>query len=388
MRLIIAAALFLAVCACTSQEEKKQTVSDQISVSLDTVIIDSGDEFLYLQDQLYYSGVSNDNSYLINFNRKDNIAEKIDLDELRLLEKVKFEKEGPNGVLKVVGYVSHFSLLSDENILFWDYFLYRIFDQNGQLVRDLELDKIAPEFLGTDEYYAAAIFQVENNLDRIIAFIFHWESGSRLILDIDLKNQTFEKIALPELEKLKDFNVNLLYEGAPAGTYGPSANAISVNGKIIISNTAFNEVLIYDLAIDSLYTKSWNTHLLADKKSYVPPKEVERTSGQLKEIYRRNEEDLNYKSFFWDKKNERFFRFSERMHFGEELNGYEDYISKGADIFLSVFDKDFNLIAEAEISELDKLPSTYFTKDGNIWMYENINDELAFVIVKIENLKK
>ncbi|WP_339879716.1 hypothetical protein [uncultured Algoriphagus sp.] len=52
-----------------------------------------------------------------------------------------------------------------------------------------------------------------------------------------------------------------------------------------------------------------------------------------------------------------------------------------------MLDKDFNLLAEAGISELDKLPSTYFTKDGNIWMYENINDELAFVIVKIEYLK-
>ncbi|MDG1278604.1 MAG: DUF4221 family protein [Algoriphagus sp.] len=386
MRLLIATALFLAVSACASKEEKKQAVSDQIKVSLDTVLVDTVDEFLYLQDQLYYSGLSNDKSYLINFNRQDFTAEKIDLDGLRLSEKVQFEKEGPNGVLNVVNYVSNFSLLSEGNILFWDYFLYKIFDQNGHLVKDLALDKIASEFLGVDEYYAGAIFQVENNLDRIIAFIYHWESGSRLILDFDLKDQTFEKIELPELEKLKDFNVNLLYEGTPAGSYGPSAKAISVNGQILISNTAFNEVLIFDLERDSLYTKSWNTHLLADKKSYVPPKEVERTSGQLKEIIKRNEEDVNYRSFFWDEKNERFFRFSERMHFGEELNGYGDYTSTGSDIFLSVFDKDLNLIAEAEISELDKLPLTYFTRDGGIWMFENINDELAFVIVKIQDI--
>ena len=386
MRLLIAAALFLAVSACASKEEKKQVIWDQISVSLDTVHVDSGDEFLYLQDQLYYSGLSNDKTYLLNFNRQDYTTEKIDLDELRLSEKVQFEKEGPNGVLNVVNYVSHFSLLSDQNILFWDYYLYRIFDQNGQIVSDWSLDKIAPEFLGTDEYSAGAIFQVENNLDRVIALIFHWESESRLILDFNLKDQTFEKIALPELENLTDFNVNLTYEGAPAGSYGPSANAISVNGKIIISNTAFNELLIFDLEKDSLYTKSWNTHLLADKKSYVPPKEVERTSGQLKEIIRRTEEDINYRSFFWDEKNERFFRFSERMNFGEDLNGYGDYISIGSDIFLSVFDKDFNLIAEAEIPELNNLPLTYFSKDGNIWMYENINDELAFVILKIEDI--
>lgn len=386
MRLLVAIVFYILAVSCASKELKVQPISDQIRVSLDTVLVDSGDEFLYLQDQLYYSDLSDDKGYLLNFNRQDYTTEKIDLDKLRLLEKVQFEKEGPNGVLNVVNYVSHFALLTDENILFWDYFLYKIFDQNGYLVRDLALDKIAPEFLGTDEYYAGAFFQVENNLDRLIAVISHWESGSRLILDFDLKDQTFEKIELPELEKLKDFNINLLYEGTPAGSYGPSASAISVNGQIIISNTAFNEVLIFDLEKDSLYTKSWNTHLLADKKSYIPPKEVERTSGQLKEIIRKNEEDLNYRSFFWDEKNERFFRFSERMHFGEELNGYGDYISTRSDIFLSVFDKNFNLIAEAEISELSKLPTTYFTKNGNIWMYENINDELAFVIMKVEDL--
>ncbi|PZX51278.1 uncharacterized protein DUF4221 [Algoriphagus ratkowskyi] len=386
MRLLMAVALFLAVSACASKAEKKHTVSDQIRVSLDTVRVDSGDEFLYLQDHLYYSGLSNDKSYLINFNRQDYTTEKIDLDELRLLEKVQFEKEGPNGVLNVVNYVSHFALLSDGNILFWDYFLYRIFDQNGDLVRDLALDKIAPEFLGTDEYYAGAFFQVENNSDRLIVFIFHQKSESRMILDFDLKDQTFEKLELPELEKLKDFNVKLLFEGSPAGSYGPSASAINVNGQIIISNTAFNEMLIFDLEKDSLHIKSWNTHLLADKKSYVPPKEVERTSGQLKEIIKKTEEDINYRSFFWDEKNERFFRFSEKMHFGEELNGYGHYISTGSDVFLSIFDKEFNLIVEAEISELAKLPVKYFAKDGDIWMYENINDELAFVIMDVEIL--
>ncbi|SFT47317.1 protein of unknown function [Algoriphagus locisalis] len=386
MRCLIVAGLFLATSACASKEEKKQIVSDQISISLDTVFVDSGDELLYLQDQLYYSTLSDDKSYLINFNRQDFTTQKISLDELRLLEQVQFEKEGPNGVTNAVPYVSNFSNWSDENILIWDYFMYKVFDQSGHLVKDLDLDKIAPEFLGVDEYAVGAIFQVENNSDRLVASVLHWESGARLLLDFDLEKQTFKKIALTELDKLNEFTVNLLYEGSPAGSYGPSAAAISVNGQLVFSTTAFNEVLIFDVEKDSLYTKSWNTPLLGEKKSYVPPKDIERTSGQLKEIVRKNEEDLNYKFLFWDEKNERFLRFSERIHFGEELNGYGEFIPTGSEIFLSVFDKSFHLIAEAELPELDKLPLKYFTKDGDIWMFENINDELAFVIVKIENL--
>jgi len=155
MRLLAGIAFLMIFQACSQNEETVQTVSDLLRISLDTVRIDSGEEFLYLKNDLYHSYLSSEGDYLINFNQDDFTTEKIDLDDLRLLEKVQFEKEGPNGL---GNYVSNFSLWSDENILIWDYFLYKVFDQDGHLVKDLKLDKIATEYLGVDEYYVRAIF--------------------------------------------------------------------------------------------------------------------------------------------------------------------------------------------------------------------------------------
>ncbi len=382
MRLLAGIAFLMIFQACSQNQEKAQTVSDQIRISLDTVLVDSGEEFLFLQDQLYSSSLSEDKNYLFNFNPQNFIVEKIDLNQLKLEKRIQFEKEGPNGLS--LNY-PRFSILPGNNFLFWTYHFYKIFDQNSLMIKDMELDKISAEYLGNTEYYPGTLFQDKNNSNRLIAFIFHGESGSLLILDFDLKDQTFEKIELPELEKLNDFRVKLLYEGTPAGDYGPRVYTLNINGQIIISNTAFNEVQIFDLEKDSLYMKSWNTHLLADKKSYVPPKEAERTSDQLREIIKKTEEDLNYRSFFWDQKNERYFRFSEKKHFAEELTDFGTS-STGADVFLSVFDMDLNLIAEAQIPELPHSIGVHFVKDGKIWMYENIDDELAFVIMDVEVL--
>ncbi len=42
------------------------------------------------------------------------------------------------------------------------------------------------------------------------------------------------------------------------------------------------------------------------------------------------------------------------------------------------------MIGEAKISEYEKSPSSsHFTKDGAIWLHENIDDELGFIRIKV-----
>lgn len=382
MRLFTGIAFLLLITSCATKEENKHTVTDQIRISLDTVMIDAGEEFLFLQDQLYSSSLSEDKNFLINFNRKDNSAEKIDLNKLKLDKKIQYEKEGPNGL----GNYPHFTVLTDQNLLFWTYHFYKIFEQNGLLVRDLELDKISAEYLGSNDYFPRALIQDENNPNRVVGLITHWESRTNFILDFDLEDQSFEKIDLPEFQKNTDYNVEILNEGSYAGGYGPGAYPLQADGKYLISSSVFNEVQVFDLATDSLYVKKWDTPLLGYKKAYLPPQTVEHSSGAMKDIIRKMEEEISYRSLVWDEKNERYFRFSDKKHFGEDLTEYGDYITKGADVFLSVFDKDFNLIAEAQLPELTQSPNVHFAKDGNIWIFENIDDELAFVIMKVEDI--
>ncbi|MEP0713526.1 DUF4221 family protein [Algoriphagus sp.] len=382
MKLLTGILLLLLASSCSSTEEKKATISDQIKVSLDTVMIDPGNEFLYLQDELYSSSLSDDKSYLLNFNRKDNSAEKIDLNQLVLDKKIQYEKEGPNGI----GDYPQLSILPNQNLLVLNYRFHKIFDQNGQLLRDLELGEIAKEYLGGTDYYPRSLYQDEINPERFLGVITHWESNTDFILDFDLKNRTFKKIELPDWAKNSERYVKILYDGNDAGGYGSGAYPLFANGDLLISSNAFNEVQVYDSEGDSVYLKKWDTPLLGYKKEYNPPKTVEYTSGGIKDVERKIGEEISYGSFFWDEKNQRYFRFSDKKHYSDELTEYDTYVSTGAEVYLSIFDKEFNLLAEAQIPELTKSPNVHFAKDGNIWIFENIDDELAFVIVKIEDI--
>jgi hypothetical protein len=248
----------------------------------------------------------------------------------------------------------------------------------------LELEKIAEEYLGVNEYFARSLQQHENNPDRFIALVTHWQSNTEFILDFDLENRTYQKIDLPDWAKNIERYIKILYDGNDAGGYGTGAFPLLANGNFLISSNAFNEVQVFDFKSDSVQVKKWDTPLLGYEKEYVPPKTVEYTTGGIKDVERKLGEEISYGSFFWDDKNQRFLRFSDKKSYSEELNEYNSYVSTGADVFLSIFDKDLNLIAEAQIPELTHTPNVHFAKNGNIWIFENIDDEMAFVIVEIE----
>lgn len=363
---------FLFSCGKT---DDKGGFSDEIKLSIDTVMVDSGEEFLSLNYDLNFSSLSPDKSYLINLNPETHVAEKIDLNNLILSQKIQFEKEGPNGVGQRT---VNFSILPDDRLLFRNYMFYKVFDQKAQLTEDLELEKIAPEYLGDSERYALQVFQSNDDPNRVIVFGLKWENYTYFILDMDLENRTYTAKDLPVFEKGKEFRTNILYNGSPAGGYGPSIYSTLENGKIYFNMNAFNEIHIFDLESDSLSTKGWDTPLLGAKRNYIPPKEVEMTTGELKEITRKAGEDVSYKHFVWDESKKRFYRFSIKQKFGEEIDEYDEYVAIGADVFLSTFDEDLNLVSEQLVPELNGLSNKYFVKDGAIWMYSNIDDELAF----------
>ncbi len=260
--------------------------SGEIKLSIDTVMVDAGEEFLSLNYDLNFSALSPDKSYLINLNPETHVAEKIDLNNLILSQKIQFEKEGPNGVGQRTVY---FSILKDDRLLFRNYMFYKVFDQNAQLKEDLELEKIAPEYLGDSERYALQVYQSNDDPSRVIVFGLKWENYTYFILDMDLGNRTYTAKDLPVFEKGKEFRTNILYNGSPAGGYGPSIYSTLENGKIYFNMNAFNEIQIFDLESDSLYTKSWDTPLLGAKRTYIPPKEVEMNTGELKELQGRLE---------------------------------------------------------------------------------------------------
>lgn len=89
--------ILLLIVGCGSPEKGNFGQQRQLSFSMDTVLVDPGDEILYLRANLFNAKLSADERFLFNYNPTDHALEKIDLDELRLVEKKPFEREGPQG---------------------------------------------------------------------------------------------------------------------------------------------------------------------------------------------------------------------------------------------------------------------------------------------------
>ncbi len=211
-----------------------------------------------------------------------------------------------------------------------------------------------------------------------------WAERSYFILDFDLATQTFTKKELPELNQLQKFSVNILHDGNFAGAYGVAVRALTTGKHLFITNNSLNEVLVYDLEADSTFTKAWDSDFFGKGKSYLPPKEVENSSGQIEDIIRKIKEDIVFENFFWDLSRRRFYRFASSEHFAEEKDQYGRHEPTRADVYLSVFDESLNLLAEVLIPELKATPKKHFLKDNKIWIFENIEDELAFIRLGLE----
>ncbi|NHE58879.1 hypothetical protein [Cyclobacterium plantarum] len=52
-------------------------------------------------------------------------------------------------------------------------------------------------------------------------------------------------------------------------------------------------------------------------------------------------------------------------------------------VYLTAFDKDLNMLGEILVPQLRKKPARHFAKDGKIWIYEKMEDEMGFVRLAI-----
>jgi hypothetical protein len=126
--------------------------------------------------------------------------------------------------------------------------------------------------------------------------------------------------------------------------------------------------------LDSVFNKKYSSNITSNgkNKEYKLKHNSEESFNLELDRYL---EEINFMGLIWDENNEIFYRFSYELISSEE-NAFE---FKKAKVYLTAYDKDLNQIGETIVPDLIKKPQKHFAKDGKIWIYENLNDELAFV---------
>ncbi|WP_114748582.1 DUF4221 family protein [Pleomorphovibrio marinus] len=375
--------VFLSLCfAFIGCAEKKDIVDlslTSLNYSLDTVMIDPGNELLHLNAGLRMATLDAERDYLYNFNPSDHTIEKINLNSRKLEDKLAFEKEGPDGVGDMV---FRMDLISDELVAFMGYIKAGIFDLKGRKVVEFPIAEVnfdgdplikgeRFEFLNTYMFDSVKMVGLIRNATE--------KSFALGVLDSDFRH--LKKVPIP-LDVLENFRFVLSSTSRVQMSF-PSATISEHNGRYLITNEVNNTILLYHLEIDFLKEINYQPMLTEDRKKgkYTQVTETEEEFNQETQNVRK---EISFMAPIWDENNHRFYRFSHKaVNIGNNSSKEEEYKSS---VFLTVFDADFNVIAESLVEDLTKPPGFHFVKDRKIWMYENMEDEMGFVRLLILDL--
>ncbi|WP_354003175.1 DUF4221 family protein [Algoriphagus limi] len=133
--------LILALISCGGDPERTGSNQNlEISFEIDTVMVDAGDHFFFVQYGLGMSDVDESRKLLYNFNNQDFKMEIINLENLKLKEVKQYEKEGPNGIGG--GFIMRVQVLPDESVLFFDFNGIHHVAKSGEKIATYKLNEI------------------------------------------------------------------------------------------------------------------------------------------------------------------------------------------------------------------------------------------------------
>lgn len=378
--LILISMLFLFSCGTNTEKQANFT---QMTFSLDTVMVDSGDEIINLRGGLWSSTINSDQSKLYLWDFQAFTLDIISLDELILERKVPFEKEGPNGVGSNVNWMS---LPDDNQILLANFEGMGLFELNGNKLSDLKLekDKFEGDSLLDGEIFQSKSFALAGGSVVYGLLVNPWKSAKKIMSKVDFESKTIKKMKLPGEAELPEYTVEL--NSDQMMTSITSEKTVQKFGnKLVISSTGYTDLYVLDLENDSVYHVDYSPQLSPKAKKGGYPSEV-KSVEHLREVIQSIHAEINFQPLIWDEINKRFYRFSfetspmENTDWPLFLSAEGKPLSK---LYLSILDEDFNLLGESDLSHLGSVPTYAFVKDGKIWYYVNVDDELGFVRMTI-----
>jgi len=177
------------------------------------------------------------------------------------------------------------------------------------------------------------------------------------------------------VEDLAKFRISYSQDGGQSASY-PSLYLQNQDGKILISNSAVNEVYTYDLEKDTVIHHTFSSRITPNHQKINPQPEV-RSEEEFQKATAERSKEVSFSRFVHDSQTKRNYRFSQ----GLARETPEGNIYKPV---LTVFDENFNQLFETDQLPFEKMFWKYFVKDGKLWLFENMEDEMGFIIVEIK----
>ncbi|WP_339758251.1 DUF4221 family protein [Algoriphagus aquimarinus] len=356
--------------------EEPKNILENLAYSVDTLVVDSGEEIFDLRNfgGPYYTTVSHNRNEFYYFDSRRYILHEIDLNSLQLVNNYPFEKEGPNGI----GRFSYtINSLPNGNLFVLDLLgkLSGIFSKTGRKLNKIELNE--KELLqGTNLEHLnniATELTVDLKWNKLYSVPRSHVSKEIFFAVMDSLGNPEEILELSEFQKIYNFQVEL-NTGGGGGFLGERLFLQQLNELVLISSTVGNAIYIYDPQQDSLFYKEFS-HTIAPLEKDVEVNDKVFSEKEFQAEKDKLHTQINYWDFYWDEHKQRYYRFASKGLPPSNIDSPQKF-----EHFLFVYDKELTLKGETKLEGFEKIPAAGFFKDGKLWSYVNIEDELGFAV--------
>jgi hypothetical protein len=365
----LAVLLFLPlIFSCGSNSSEKIQTSDileNLTVSVDTVLVDSKGQLFELRRGPHTSSVSEDGKYLYLFNSRTHQIQQINLDKREWEKDFDFEVEGPDGISDMV---LKTQTLGDGTFLITAFNKLGIFSADGTRLKDLSVSSLPLQTDLQELDYSIVLSQDQKQLFSLPGIRFH---GPRTFAKIDLQTYEIENFPIKEMDWIFDLKVGT----STHVVFQENMYLHELNNQILALSPSSSAFYRYDIDSDSLIYHSF-VHELSPVANDIKPRTIVETDQEYQEEMRKFFMGMYFGPLIWHETKQVYIRFGRKSNEIDEL-----WQSTSSEVFMYAYDRDFNLIGEAQLPEKTAFPRDFFFKDGKLWSYVNIEDELGFAVI-------
>ncbi|EPR71770.1 DUF4221 family protein [Cyclobacterium qasimii] len=358
--------------SCTSNPDSSH--ERHLSYTIDTVQIDSKDKILFLQSELLFSDYSEFDGMLYNFDDKTHHVEQINLNNLTLEKTIPFEQEGPNGT----GFwTSDFQALPEKQ-LFLGGERTGIFNLKGELQHRFDWNSVTKEKGGLLNEERVFYQVVNPNFHhQAFAVVVHDHNNSVSLRHLNSSNNSIKSYNIDPQEHFKTYTLGDL---STYNKWYPKVHFSSIKEHVIVSHEFANDFYVLYPEKDSLISIYYDSPVLPSKVTPNTEGDLVNSIEDRKNALRNHLSQVVYGPIVFDTKNNHYLRLAASIQYGEkerEMHLLPEI--KHSILYISIFDENFNHLVDQEISEVKKrgIPK-YFIREGALWMYLNLDDELGF----------
>jgi hypothetical protein len=376
MKKLLTISVLALISACGGKESETSelgNILENLTYSVDTVVVDPGEDFLSIANEFQLessTSLSKDKKLFYLFDNKDHTMAVVDLDQLKLVKFLPFEKEGPNGVGE---YVQGLQALDDQQFLISNFQSSGIFDQEGIKLQNYKLEAAEFDGLEISSPFSSQLLMTSDG-KWLLSLTGFYNQGAKDLVKLNPIQKTGQVIDLPEFDIANDFSINLQSKDGTMISV-PQSIIQDINGKLYISNEVTSSLYRYDYEADSLELITFQHELVPSAKTGSVKNEVSSRDELFAEM-RKSTTQTGFKKLLWDETRQRFFRLGSKI-IPSTVEADDTYES---DVYLFIYDEKLNLLGEKLLENLSVSPRFYFFKDGKLYSYVNVEDELGFAV--------